>query len=340
MSRTSRPSSRRCAPPASRRRCWARTASIRRRRSRWARWPKASSSAMPALPSKVRRSPSSTLTTRRRRARSRRRSMSRRAMTSIKILDAAVAAIGGKLDGKSLRDAVDGLDNVAGVDRHHDLQGHEPRAARTVALNRVTGGAKTLVELVNPARRRRAAGAVETLLDVHDLRVSYGPIQAVRGVSLSVAKGEIVALLGANGAGKSSILKAVMGIAPRSTGRISFDGDRDRAHRYREHRPARADARAGRPPRLRPADRSRESEDRRGGQSRRCKTARSRTASACTRFSASLANGAASSPARFRAASSRCWRSRAPSCPSRACCCSTSLRSALRPTSSIRSSTS
>ncbi len=62
------------------------------------------------------------------------------------------------------------------------------------------------------------------MLDVHDLSVSYGPIQAVRGVSLNVAKGEIVALLGANGAGKSSILKALMGIAPRSTGRISFDG--------------------------------------------------------------------------------------------------------------------
>ena len=62
------------------------------------------------------------------------------------------------------------------------------------------------------------------MLEVHDLSVSYGPIQAVRGVNLSVAKGEIVALLGANGAGKSSILKAFMGIAPRSAGRISFDG--------------------------------------------------------------------------------------------------------------------
>jgi branched-chain amino acid transport system ATP-binding protein len=62
------------------------------------------------------------------------------------------------------------------------------------------------------------------VLEVHDLAVFYGPIQAVRGVSLSVAKGEIVALLGANGAGKSSILKAFMGIAPRSGGRISFGG--------------------------------------------------------------------------------------------------------------------
>ncbi|MDP9137664.1 MAG: ABC transporter ATP-binding protein, partial [Pseudomonadota bacterium] len=63
------------------------------------------------------------------------------------------------------------------------------------------------------------------MLDVHDLSVSYGPIQAVRGVSLSVAKGEIVALLGANGAGKSSILKACMGIAPRQAGRISLAGE-------------------------------------------------------------------------------------------------------------------
>jgi branched-chain amino acid transport system ATP-binding protein len=62
------------------------------------------------------------------------------------------------------------------------------------------------------------------VLDVSDLAVSYGPIQAVRGVSLRVAKGEIVALLGANGAGKSSILKACMGLAPRGGGRIVFDG--------------------------------------------------------------------------------------------------------------------
>jgi len=63
------------------------------------------------------------------------------------------------------------------------------------------------------------------MLEIRDLSVSYGPIQAVRGVSLSVAKGEIVALLGANGAGKSSILKAVMGIAPRSAGKVRLAGE-------------------------------------------------------------------------------------------------------------------
>ena len=68
------------------------------------------------------------------------------------------------------------------------------------------------------------------MLEIHDLSVSYGPIQAVRGVSLSVAKGEIVALLGANGAGKSSILKSIMGIAPRSGGRVRLAGtDIDKA---------------------------------------------------------------------------------------------------------------
>src|ERR1700730_17287550 len=50
------------------------------------------------------------------------------------------------------------------------------------------------------------------LLDVRDLAVSYGAIQAVRGVTFGVAKGEIVALIGANGAGKSTILNTLSGV--------------------------------------------------------------------------------------------------------------------------------
>jgi len=61
-------------------------------------------------------------------------------------------------------------------------------------------------------------------LDVHDLHVRYGRIQAVRGVSLHVEAGEIVAVLGANGAGKSSLLKALMGLEYPSAGRVSLDG--------------------------------------------------------------------------------------------------------------------
>jgi branched-chain amino acid transport system ATP-binding protein len=61
-------------------------------------------------------------------------------------------------------------------------------------------------------------------LEVRDLDVRYGRIQAVRGVSLQVGEGEIVAVLGANGAGKSSLLKAIMGLVPAAGGRVSLDG--------------------------------------------------------------------------------------------------------------------
>ncbi|MBO4235196.1 MAG: ABC transporter ATP-binding protein [Firmicutes bacterium] len=62
------------------------------------------------------------------------------------------------------------------------------------------------------------------LLEIKDLTVSYGPLKAVRNVNIDVEQGQIVALLGANGAGKSSTLKAVCGVAPRSGGHISLDG--------------------------------------------------------------------------------------------------------------------
>jgi branched-chain amino acid transport system ATP-binding protein len=61
-------------------------------------------------------------------------------------------------------------------------------------------------------------------LEVQDLSVSYGPVKAVRGVSLSVKAGETVALIGSNGAGKTTILRAISGLVPPSGGRCSFDG--------------------------------------------------------------------------------------------------------------------
>jgi len=63
---------------------------------------------------------------------------------------------------------------------------------------------------------------VKELLRAEDLVVSYGPIVAIRSVSLRVEQGEIVALLGANGAGKSSFLNAVAGLVPAAGGRIVF----------------------------------------------------------------------------------------------------------------------
>ena len=62
------------------------------------------------------------------------------------------------------------------------------------------------------------------LLDVSGLTVSYGAVEAVRGIDLTVAKGEIVTLLGANGAGKSSTLNALVGMAPRKARRLAFQG--------------------------------------------------------------------------------------------------------------------
>ena len=62
------------------------------------------------------------------------------------------------------------------------------------------------------------------MLAVSDLHVSYGKVRAVRGVSLTVADGEIVALIGLNGAGKSTLLKAIAGINRCEAGRIEFRG--------------------------------------------------------------------------------------------------------------------
>jgi len=62
------------------------------------------------------------------------------------------------------------------------------------------------------------------MLEVQDLNVRYGRLEAVRGVSFSVEQGQIVALVGSNGAGKSSTLKALIGLAPVAAGRILLDG--------------------------------------------------------------------------------------------------------------------
>jgi branched-chain amino acid transport system ATP-binding protein len=66
-------------------------------------------------------------------------------------------------------------------------------------------------------------------LQVHDLHVRYGSVHAVRGLSLTVAPGEIVVVLGANGAGKSSLLKALIGLQPAAGGRVTY-GDVDVTH--------------------------------------------------------------------------------------------------------------
>lgn len=61
------------------------------------------------------------------------------------------------------------------------------------------------------------------LLEVEDLHVAYGHVEAVRGVSLSLDAGQIVTVIGPNGAGKTTLLAALMGLLP-SRGRVRFDG--------------------------------------------------------------------------------------------------------------------
>jgi branched-chain amino acid transport system ATP-binding protein len=62
------------------------------------------------------------------------------------------------------------------------------------------------------------------MLDLADVSVTYGAVEALHGVSMNVAAGEVVALLGANGAGKSSLLRAVSRLVPLAGGAISFEG--------------------------------------------------------------------------------------------------------------------
>ena len=61
-------------------------------------------------------------------------------------------------------------------------------------------------------------------LEIKDLHVHYGKIEAIKGVSVVVNQGEIVTLIGANGAGKTTILKTISGLRPVSSGSVTFDG--------------------------------------------------------------------------------------------------------------------
>ena len=65
----------------------------------------------------------------------------------------------------------------------------------------------------------------EAILNINDLKVNYGGIEAVKGISFDVPAGEIITLIGANGAGKSSTLRAIAGLVKPASGNIVFEGD-------------------------------------------------------------------------------------------------------------------
>ena len=64
-----------------------------------------------------------------------------------------------------------------------------------------------------------------SLLEVKDIHTHYGSIEALKGVSLTVDEGEVVTLIGSNGAGKSTTLRSISGLTPASAGKITFAGD-------------------------------------------------------------------------------------------------------------------
>jgi branched-chain amino acid transport system ATP-binding protein len=63
------------------------------------------------------------------------------------------------------------------------------------------------------------------LLEVLDVRARYGAIEALKGVSLTVDEGEVVTLIGSNGAGKSTTLRSICGLTPPASGTVTFDGE-------------------------------------------------------------------------------------------------------------------
>jgi branched-chain amino acid transport system ATP-binding protein len=66
---------------------------------------------------------------------------------------------------------------------------------------------------------------VSPLLEVSDVHTHYGAIEALKGVSLAVEPGEVVTLIGSNGAGKSTTLRSISGLTPSSSGSVLFDGE-------------------------------------------------------------------------------------------------------------------
>jgi len=74
------------------------------------------------------------------------------------------------------------------------------------------------------AERTEARAGAEPMLKVRNIETYYGPIMAIRGVSLEVHKGQIVAVLGSNGAGKTTVLKTISGVMDPEKGSITFEG--------------------------------------------------------------------------------------------------------------------
>jgi len=87
----------------------------------------------------------------------------------------------------------------------------------------VSGAQATAIRDAAATGSRSAGSGSPLLLEIADLHVAYGQVEAVRGVGLQLAAGEIVSVIGPNGAGKTTLLAAVMGLLP-CAGTLRFDG--------------------------------------------------------------------------------------------------------------------
>ena len=99
------------------------------------------------------------------------------------------------------------------------------------------------------------------MLEVKDLEVYYGVIQAIKGISFEVNKGEVIALIGANGAGKTTTLHTVTGLLSPKKGHVIFEGKRHYESAGPQDRIYGDGTRSGRPARVCRAECVRESED-------------------------------------------------------------------------------
>ena len=77
---------------------------------------------------------------------------------------------------------------------------------------------------------------MEPMLKVTDLSVSYGHVEALRGVSIQVEQGQIVSIIGANGAGKSTLLRTISGLVKPLNGRVEFLGAAEKTEQNRGKR--------------------------------------------------------------------------------------------------------
>ncbi len=120
-----------------------------------------------------------------------------------------------------------GIDAAFG-DNADPLFGEHARAEYSELYHRIATLAPESIGLgggrTDGLRRPSAASAAGALLRVAGLASCYGRIQALKGIDLEVRQGELVALIGANGAGKTTFLRALSGVQPMSAGSIHFNG--------------------------------------------------------------------------------------------------------------------